>query len=145
MLAHQDLAQIPRDLREALSTNARNKIIFAVSPEDARVHQRHVQPNLTAHDLAHLDAFQAAAQLVVDNAITPAFTLRTRPLPPPIPGRAQAIRERLASRAAATTPAASAANPSEVGPGVSLFGDPRTRSTDANQGVPPTFRKEQSP
>ncbi len=92
VLAHQDLAQLSRELREAISANARNKVFFAVSPEDARDLERHVAPNLSQHDLAHLDGFQAAARLIVDAAETPAFTLRTRPLPPAIQGRATLIR-----------------------------------------------------
>jgi hypothetical protein len=97
-LAHQDLAQLPRELREAISANARSKVFFAISPEDARALERHVAPNLSQHDLTHLDAFQAGARLIVDAAETPAFTLRTQPLPPAIRGRAALIR-----RTAATT------------------------------------------
>lgn len=84
-LAHQDLAQLPPALREAISANARNKIIFACSPEDARALERHTLPNLRAHDLAHLDAYQAAARLLTDATPAPAFTLRTRPLPTDAP------------------------------------------------------------
>ena len=82
-LAHQNLAQLPRDLREGISANARNKIIFTVGPDDARVLARHTLPHLGEHDLAHLDAFHAAARLVNHDGETPAFTLRTRPLPQP--------------------------------------------------------------
>ncbi|WP_160050818.1 type IV secretory system conjugative DNA transfer family protein [Nocardiopsis sp. FR4] len=93
VLAHQDLAQLPRDLREATSTNARSKVFFDLSPEDARALVRHVQPELTEHDLSHLAHYQAAARLVTHGALSPAFTLRTRPLPPPVPGRATAVRK----------------------------------------------------
>lgn len=92
-IAHQDLAQLPRELREATSTNARSKIFFDVSPEDARALARHVQPELGEHDLSHLARFQAATRLVAHGALTPAFTLRTRPLPAPIRGRATAVRK----------------------------------------------------
>jgi hypothetical protein len=92
VLAHQDLAQLPRELRDAASANARNKVWFACSPEDARALERHVTPELCAHDLAHLGAWQAAARLLVDGAQLPAFTLATRPAPPPVPGRARLIR-----------------------------------------------------
>jgi hypothetical protein len=91
-MAHQNLAQLPPDLRQGISANARSQIIFSVSPEDARELEHHTLPNLTAHDLSHLGAFQAAARLVAGNAETPAFTFRTRPLPPPVPGRARQIR-----------------------------------------------------
>jgi hypothetical protein len=91
-LAHHNLAQLPRELREAVSANARTKLFFTVSPEDAHVLERHVAPELTAHDLAHLGAFQAAVRLVVGGVEVPACTLVTRPLPPPVSGRAQELR-----------------------------------------------------
>ncbi|WP_436837912.1 type IV secretory system conjugative DNA transfer family protein [Micromonospora rifamycinica] len=92
VLAHQDLAQFPRDLLAAASANARNKVYFTVAPEDAKVLSRHTQPELGEHDLAHLDAYTAAARLVVDGRQTPAFTMRTRP-PKPVVGEATAIRQ----------------------------------------------------
>ncbi len=64
--AHQHLSQLPRELRDAISANARNKVIFNCSPEDARALERHVSPELTEHDLSHLGAHQVAARLVVD-------------------------------------------------------------------------------
>lgn len=93
VIAHQDLAQLPRELREAVSANARSKVYFDVSPEDARDLRRHVHPELTEHDLSHLARFQAAARLVTNGELAPAFTLRTQPLPPPIQGRATATRK----------------------------------------------------
>ncbi|GLW98266.1 type IV secretory system conjugative DNA transfer family protein [Microtetraspora sp. NBRC 16547] len=83
VLAHQHLAQLPRDLRQAISSDARNKVYFSLSPEDARENEHHFSPYLTRHDLANLGAFQAAARLVVRSAETAPFTLRTRPLPAP--------------------------------------------------------------
>ena len=105
VLAHQHLAQLGGDLAEGISANARTKLIFAVSPEDARRLARHTHPRLGEHDLAHLGAFHAAARLVVDGAQAPAFTLATVPLGPPIPGRARQIR---AAARAHTHPAATA-------------------------------------
>ena len=87
-MAHQNLAQLPPDLAAGISANARSQVIFTASPEDARALERHTLPSLGAHDLAHLGAYQAAARLVAGSGETPAFTFRTRPLPPAIPGRA---------------------------------------------------------
>ncbi len=92
VLAHQHLAQLPHDLREGISANARSKIVFNASPEDARDLERHMTPALSAHDLSHLGAYQAAARLIAASADAPAFTLRTTPLPARIPGRATSIR-----------------------------------------------------
>src|SRR5215472_12406270 len=91
-MAHQNLAQLPPDLRQGISANARSQIIFNSSPEDARALERHTLPHLTAHDLSHLGPWQAAAKLITATADVPAFTLRTQPLPPAIPDRARLIR-----------------------------------------------------
>ncbi|MEO3861359.1 type IV secretion system DNA-binding domain-containing protein [Acrocarpospora sp. B8E8] len=125
VLAHQNLAQLPREMREAVSANARTKVLFTLSPEDARALARHVQPNLTDHDLAHLGAYQAAARMLVGAADTPAFTLRTRPLPAPVAGR-----EALLRRAARRTTASAVPAP---GSEQSVVADPRT----SPQAAPP--------
>lgn len=102
VLAHQHLDQLPADLREALSADARNKVYFNASPKDANELKHHTAPLLTPHDLTHLGAYQAAARLIVDGQQTSAFTLRTRPLPAPIEGRQEEIRQ--ASREQFTQP-----------------------------------------
>ncbi|HEX8629932.1 MAG TPA: DUF87 domain-containing protein [Catenuloplanes sp.] len=91
VLAHQDLAQFPKELLAAASANARNKVYFSVAPEDARVLGRHTLPELDEHDLAHLDAYTAAARLVVAGRQTAAFTMKTRPARPVV-GEATEIR-----------------------------------------------------
>ena len=92
VLAHQHLAQLPRDLRDGVSANARTKVFFSLSPEDAHALARHVAPELSEHDLSHLGAYQVAARLVVDGEEAPAFTLRTGPPRPVVAGRASAVR-----------------------------------------------------
>ncbi|MFD7013515.1 type IV secretory system conjugative DNA transfer family protein [Streptomyces sp. NPDC059928] len=102
VLAHQHLAQMPRDLREGISANARNKVFFNASPEDAHALERHTLPTLGAHDLAHLGPYQAAAHLLANGAETAAFTLTTRPLPPIAPGRSADLRAAAATCFGAT-------------------------------------------
>jgi hypothetical protein len=92
-LAHQNLGQLPRDLREAIAANARSKVYFQLSRDDASTLDREVRPELSAHDLAHLPVFTAAVRLCNEGQPGPAFTLRTEPLSDPIPGRAEAVRE----------------------------------------------------
>lgn len=81
VLAHQHLGQLSRELRDAISANARNKVFFSMSPEDAGTLERHVAPELTAHDLSHLGGYQAAARLVVGGREFPVCTIKTRPAP----------------------------------------------------------------
>ncbi|MFF1691588.1 MULTISPECIES: type IV secretory system conjugative DNA transfer family protein [unclassified Streptomyces] len=102
VLAHQHLAQLPRDLREGISANARNKVFFNASPEDAGALERHTLPTLGAHDLAHLGPYQAAAHLLAHGAESSAFTLTTRPLAPPVPGRSAELRAAAAARVGGT-------------------------------------------
>jgi hypothetical protein len=91
-LAHQHLGQLPRPMADALSANARTKLIFTCSPEDARALERHTAPELTAHDLANLARYQAACRTLADGHDTPAFTLQTTPLPAGDPTRAERLR-----------------------------------------------------
>jgi hypothetical protein len=92
VLAHQYLAQLTSELEQGISTNARSKIFFNASPEDARKLARHTQPRLGDHDLSHLGAFHAAARLVLHGEETPAFTLVTEKMPAAVPGRSRQIR-----------------------------------------------------
>jgi len=97
-LAHQNLSQLPPKLRDALSANARNKIFFVSSPEDAHALVRHVEPELSEHDLANLGTYQAAARLVVRGGERPAFTMTTLPARAAMRGRAAMLRRRSAER-----------------------------------------------
>jgi hypothetical protein len=99
VLAHQNLAQMPRDTQLAISANARNKIFFSCAPEDAHQLARHTMPELDEHDVSHMDAFRAACRLVVDGRETAAFTLHTNP-PRPVVGEATAVRHAAAAAVA---------------------------------------------
>jgi hypothetical protein len=134
-LAHQHLGQLPRELKEGISTNARNKIFFSAGPEDARELARHTAPRLSEHDLSHLGVYHTATRLVVDGAETEPFTMTTTPLPDPIPGRAREIRAVLRARRRAhsngdTTPrvrtATSTAGPAPSGRQVPPARPPKT-------------------
>jgi transposase len=89
VLAHHNLGQVPARLREGISVNARSKIFFNASPEDVAQLARHTLPALTAHDLSHLDVFQAAARLVTGGAYRPSHSrcapARLRPWYPAAP------------------------------------------------------------
>jgi len=93
MLAHQHLGQLPREMREALAANARTKVVFACSPQDAKALDEHFEPVLAAHDLSHLPAYTAACRPCIGGAHGRAFTLRTNPLPDGSPRRAHDVRE----------------------------------------------------
>ena len=101
-LAHQHLGQLPREMREAIAANARTKIFFQLSAEDAAALERSVAPELHAHDLAHLPAHTAAVRLCHGGETGAAFTLTTEPLPAGDTQRAEEVRA--AARERAGTP-----------------------------------------
>jgi hypothetical protein len=93
VLAHQHMNQLPKDMREALAANARTKLVFACSPEDALHLERHFEPHLSAHDLQNLASFQAACRPCLSSGHGPAFTLRTEALPAGDQKRTDTVRE----------------------------------------------------
>lgn len=97
-LAHQHLAQLPREMREAISANARTKIYFQLSPHDAHALGKDVEPELSGHDLAHLPRHTAAVRLCQQAETGPAFTLTTQPLAAGDPDTATLVRQRSRQR-----------------------------------------------
>jgi hypothetical protein len=95
-VAHQNLDQLPKELREVILANARSKAVFALSASDARSLERLFGPSLTAADLQALDAHSIAALVALDDGSTARpVTLTT---PPPPEGTTSAAVVRLASQ-----------------------------------------------
>jgi hypothetical protein len=90
--AHQNLEQLPRELREVVLANARSKAVFALSASDARVMERHFAPALTAADLQALDAYSVAALVALDGGGTARSVTLTTPLPPKPLGSAEQVQ-----------------------------------------------------
>jgi hypothetical protein len=95
-VAHQNLDQLPRELREVVLANARSKVVFSLSASDAKVMERLFAPSLTAADLQALDAHSIAALVALDDGNTARPVTLTTPAPPSPLGSAEQIR--LASR-----------------------------------------------
>ncbi len=98
ILAHQHMGQLPREMRESLAANARTKVVFACSPEDAHVLERHFRPTLTEHDLSNLATFQAACRPAISGGHGVPFTFRTIAPTPGAPARAAEVRAASARR-----------------------------------------------
>lgn len=92
VLAHQHLAQLSTELRAAIEANARNKIYFTLSPEDAKRLTHHVEPYLNATDLTRRPAYQITCRIINNGKPEPPFTLDTQPATPAVPGRADHLR-----------------------------------------------------
>ncbi|MBS1862350.1 MAG: type IV secretion system DNA-binding domain-containing protein [Actinobacteria bacterium] len=82
-VAHQNITQLPRDLREIVLANARTKIAFALSGNDAKSLEKVFSPALSAEDLQNLDPFSIAAIVALDDGgVSRPVTLQT---PAPLP------------------------------------------------------------
>jgi type IV secretion system coupling TraD/TrwB family protein len=81
-VAHQNITQLPRELREIVMANARTKLAFALSATDAKALEKVFAPSLTTEDLQALDPYAVAAVVALDNGgVSRPVTLAT---PPPL-------------------------------------------------------------
>ncbi len=125
--AHQNLAQLPKELREVVLANARSKAVFALSAPDAKALEPLFAPALTATDLQALDAFSVAATVALDGGGTARpVTLRTPPEPLPFGSRDEVRR---ASRSHYARPRAD------------VEADLRNRATSPTRPTTPVGRK----
>lgn len=97
-VAHQNLEQLPRELREVVLANARSKAVFALSASDAKVMERLFAPSLAAPDLQALEAHAIAAQVALDDGSTARPVTLTTPSPPLPLGSREQVRHASRSR-----------------------------------------------
>lgn len=79
-ISNQHLGQLPKALRDAISSNARSRVVFQCGQEDARYIAREFAP-IEAEHLMSLPRFHVAARLAAAGETSRAFTFRTLPLP----------------------------------------------------------------
>jgi hypothetical protein len=91
-LAHQHLGQLPAPVKAAVLHNARSRVCFQLSGEDAQVMAKLSNEKLKPLDFQRLRRYQAYAQLLVGGEVTDFASLRTVPLPAAT-SDAKAIRE----------------------------------------------------
>ncbi len=96
-VAHQNLSQLPKELREVILANAQSKVVFRLGPADAKVMAQSFAPALTADDLQALDPYSVAAVVALDSGgVARPVTLTT---PAPFLSLGSAEQVRTASRA----------------------------------------------
>ncbi|HEX7245077.1 MAG TPA: type IV secretion system DNA-binding domain-containing protein [Solirubrobacterales bacterium] len=92
-VAHQNLEQLPKELREVILANARSKAVFALSASDARVMERLFAPALSADDLQALDPYSVAAIVALEDGGSARPVTLTTPAPVAPLGTAATVRE----------------------------------------------------
>lgn len=84
-LAHQFLAQLSPAMRSAVLANARSRVCFQLSPDDAATIARS-HPELVAEDLTSLGRYEVYASLFANGQVTPFASGRTLPMSPALQG-----------------------------------------------------------
>ncbi len=92
VLAHQHLAQLPAALRQAVMANARSRVVFQTSADDAAPLARQLGGGLAPEDLQSLEAYQVYASLFAGGRVRSPASAKTLPLPPAT-GSAALVRE----------------------------------------------------
>jgi hypothetical protein len=82
VLANQSLSQLPPATRSAALANARSKVCFRLSAEDAAIMAR-TTDDLDAFDFQSLGRYEVYASLLADGRVTPYASGVTRELRPP--------------------------------------------------------------
>ncbi len=91
-LAHQHLGQLPTDMRQAVLANARSKVVFQTTSDDAKAMAREFGTSVSDHDFMHLGRYEAIARVATDGGVSAPFTLTTSE-PAPSRGFAQEVKD----------------------------------------------------
>ncbi len=80
-VAHQFIAQLEEDIRDAVIGNVGTKISMRIGTTDAEFLEKQFAPTFTAHDLENLPNRNAILALLVNGSPARPFTIETMPLP----------------------------------------------------------------
>lgn len=93
IMAHQFIAQLKEEIRDAIFGNVGTMIAFRVGPIDAELLEKQFAPAFTKQDLVNLDNFNAYIKLLIRGQVTPPFNIQTFPPHPADSARAAAVKE----------------------------------------------------
>jgi hypothetical protein len=68
--AHQDLGQLPVDLRQAVLANARSKVVFQTAADDAHSFAREFGRSVSDEDFLNLGEFEVLMRLATKEGIS---------------------------------------------------------------------------
>lgn len=92
-IAHQFIAQLPQNIRDAVFGNAGTLIAFRVGSEDAEVLAKHMQPNFTSTDLISIENLHAVIRPLINGHPARAFNMKIRFSPKGSPEVAEKLTE----------------------------------------------------
>ena len=76
-LAHQHLGQLTPVMKSAVMANARTKVVFQTSADDARAMAREFGKSVDEYDFQHLGRYEAVARVATPDGVSQPMTLTT--------------------------------------------------------------------
>lgn len=95
--AHQDLGQLPVELRQAVLANARSKVVFECAADDARAFAREFGRSVSDEDFMRLGRFEVLLRLATSEGVSEPVTGMTLQ-PSEVTGLADEVRARSRAR-----------------------------------------------
>ena len=83
-VAHQFMGQLSRDLQDAVLANARSKVVFQTSSDDARLFAREFGRSVEDHDFMHLGPYEVILRLATSDGVSAPVTGVTQPPSRPV-------------------------------------------------------------
>lgn len=80
-LAHQYIAQLPQDIKDAVFGNVGNMVLFRVGAEDAQFLESQLAPIFKASDIMKLENRTAYAKILINGKPVPPFNIEMFPPP----------------------------------------------------------------
>ena len=92
-MAHQYIAQLDDDIKNAVFGNVGSMSVFRVGPDDAKFLETQFAPEFTADDILKIDNYNCYMKLLSDNKPHPPFSLKTIQAPKGNPEQNQKLKE----------------------------------------------------
>ncbi len=92
-VAHQFIAQIDEDIRNAVFGNVGSMAVFRVGPDDATFLEKQFEPTFTAHDLMNVDNRNAYIRILANGKPTSPFNIQTNAPAPTDMGQVEMLRQ----------------------------------------------------
>lgn len=80
-IAHQFIAQLQEDIRDAVFGNVGSMCVYRVGAEDAEFLEKQFSPVFTAKDIMNIDNYNFYAKMLVDGKTVKAFNVHANPMP----------------------------------------------------------------
>ena len=93
VMAHQFIAQLTDNIRDAVFGNVGSQIVYRVGAKDAEFLVKQFEPVFSENDLVNIDNYNAYVKLLVNGLTAKPFNIHAFPLPKGTPGLAANLKE----------------------------------------------------